>query len=338
MNFGHHSKRLVLVALIVSCVVAVVWWKSTERELHASPLEKITIALPTQPSTGPMFIAIEQGFFKNHGLEVVNQVHDVGAQGLKSVLENKADMVIVADTPFMFKVMSGENISIISSIANSRKAAAIVARKDRGISSVSQLKGKTVGVSLGTNMQFFLDVMLVAHGVASSDIHVVNVKPAELVKALESGQVDAVVAWHPFLSQLQQKMPNEIGVFFGEDLFSFRFNLVAKQDYIQTHALTLQKVVAALNEANQFIDQHPDRARKIVGQYIKMDEQTLEKIFDPADFELQLDQALLLSLDDQSRWAIKNGLAKNTVVPDYLKYIYLTALQKEKPEAVTLIH
>ena len=148
-----------------------------------------------------------------------------------------------------------EQISIIGTIANSRKTAAIVARKDRGISTVSLLAGKTVGVSLGTNMQFLLDVMLVAHGVSSSDVTIINLKPAEIVNALESGRVDAVVAWHPFLSQLQQKMPNETNIFFGEDLFSFRFNLVAKQDYIRAHALTLQKVIAALDEANQFIDQ-----------------------------------------------------------------------------------
>lgn len=338
MNFAHHSLRLALAGLVISLVVAVVWWKATETEVYTGPLEKVTIALPTQPSTGPMFVAIDQGFFKKHGIEVVNQVHELGAQGLKSVLESKADMVIVADTPFMFKVMSGENISIISTIANSRKAAAIVARKDRGIFSVNQLKGKTVGVSLGTNMQFFFDVMLVAHGISSSDVNIINLKPTEIVKALESGKVDAVVAWHPFLSQLQQQMQNEIVIFFGEDLFSFRFNLVAKQDYIQAHPLTLRKVIAALDEANRFIDKYPDIARKIVGQYIKMDEATLAKIFDPADFELQLDQALLLSLDDQSRWAIKNGLAKNTVVPDYLNYIYIPALQKIKPEAVTLIH
>ena len=338
MNFLHRSKWWILAALIVSCVMATIWWKSIEKEDFAGPLEKVTIALPKLPFAGPMFIALEQGFFKNHGLEITSQTHELGSQGLTSVLENTADISIVAETPFMFKVMSGESISIIGTIANSRKATGIVVRKDRGIFSVSQLTGKTVGVALGTSMQFFLDAMLVAHGVASNSVTIVNVHPDELVESFQSGKVDAVVVWHPLLSQLQRTMPDEISVFLGEDLFSFRLNLVAKQDYIRVHGLTLQKVIAAFDEANQFIDQHPDRARKIIGQYIKMDQTMLTKIFDPGDFQLQLDQALLLSLDDQSRWAIKNGLTKNTVVPNYLQYIYLDAMQRKKPEAVTIIH
>jgi len=47
---------------------------------------------------------------------------------------------------------------------------------------------------------------------------------------------------------------------------------------------------------------------------------------------------MLITMRDQSRWAIKNNLTDATEVPNYLDYIYLDALEEVKPEAVGIIH
>lgn len=323
----------------VGGLVGIAVWLSASRPASIPvALEKITIAIPTQPSAGPMFVALAQGLFKKHGLDVTNQVHAIGMQGLESVLENKADLVTVADTPFVFKVMNGEKIAIVCAIASSRRATAIVARTDRGISHIPDLAGKTIGLTNGTNMQFLVDVTLLANGIPATAVKIVNLKPDEIVDALQSGRVDAVPAWHPYLSVLQQKMGAGVVSLYGDDLFRFRFNLVGRQDYIATHPTTVRKVVAALSEAMQFIRNDPAAAKQIVGKFIHMDKGMLDKVFDPTDFELKLDQSLLLALDDQTRWAIKNHLVKGTAVPNYLNYIYFDALQDVKPDAVTMIH
>lgn len=323
----------------VCALVGIALWVSASRPGSLPvALEKITIALPTQPSAGPMFVALAQGLFRKHGLDVTSQVHELGMGGLNSVLENKADLVAVADTPIMFKVMKGEKIAIVCSIANSRRVTAIVARKDRGISNIRDLAGKTIGLTMGSNMQFLVDMTLLANNIPVTAVTTVNLKPDEIVDALQSGRVDAVPAWHPYLAVLQQKMGAGVVSLYGDDMYRFRFNLVGRQDYVATHPATVRKVVAALSEAMQFIRNDPAAAKEIVGKFIHMDKAMLDKVFDPADFELKLDQSLLLALDDQTRWAIKNGLVEGDVVPNYLDYIYFDALQDVKPDAVTMIH
>jgi hypothetical protein len=47
---------------------------------------------------------------------------------------------------------------------------------------------------------------------------------------------------------------------------------------------------------------------------------------------------LLITLEDEARWAIKNNLTSATEVPNYLDYIYFDALDEVKPEAVGIIH
>lgn len=307
------------------------------RLMASIEIEKVTIALPRQASTAPMFVAIERGFFRDQGLHVVHQQHELGAQGLKSLLNHQADLTVVADTPFMFKVMSGEQIAIICAISTGRRAAAIVVAPGKGINSLADLAGHRIGLPLGTNMQFLLSLMLLQNGIPESSVKRVDLAPEQIVTALRSGQVDAVTAWQSNLAQLQESAPSGTKFYVNEQLFRYRFHLVARRDYLQHHAQAVKKVVAALAAATQFMAQQPTTARNITGRYMGVDLNTLKRIYDPADFGLRLDQAMLIALDDQSRWAIRNGLVTRTTVPDYTEYIYFDALQEVDPIAITTI-
>ena len=64
----------------------------------------------------------------------------------------------------------------------------------------------------------------------------------------------------------------------------------------------------------------------------------MEKLFDPEDYFLSLDQAMLLALDDQTRWAMQQGLVKTTAVPNYLNFIRHKALSAVMPGAVKIVH
>jgi hypothetical protein len=55
------------------------------------------------------------------------------------------------------------------------------------------------------------------------------------------------------------------------------------------------------------------------------------------NFELFLDQGLLLVMEDQARWMIQNRLTEQTKVPNYLDYIDPGPLLKADPKAVRLV-
>jgi len=44
-----------------------------------------------------------------------------------------------------------------------------------------------------------------------------------------------------------------------------------------------------------------------------------------------------LSVEREANWAIKDDLVNATKVPNYLNFIYFDALEKVKPEAVTVV-
>ncbi len=53
-------------------------------------------------------------------------------------------------------------------------------------------------------------------------------------------------------------------------------------------------------------------------------------------YHVSLDQTLLITLEDETRWAMKNKLTDKTAMPNYADYIHVDSLMAVKPEAVKL--
>lgn len=60
-------------------------------------------------------------------------------------------------------------------------------------------------------------------------------------------------------------------------------------------------------------------------------------VWDKNQFSLSLDQSLILAMEDEARWMIKNNLTNEKNVPNFLDYIYEDGLKAVKPEAENVI-
>jgi NitT/TauT family transport system substrate-binding protein len=326
------------VAVILG-MVAAAWIYSgliTPRQ-PAGPPEQLTIAVnPTYIGYALVLIAAANGYFKAEGLDVTLRPHTTGRAALDAALAAQADLATVADTPFMFAVMKGQPVSIVATISVVTGDHGLIARKDRGIATPADLKGKRIGVSLGTSGHFLLDVLLTAHKIQSRQVLITNLKPQELVDGLLSGKVDAVSTWDPYLAELKKAL-GENGLVYGDGGFQVSFNVAARQDFIQRHPEAMKKLTRALLRAETFAAQRPEDARTITARATKTDHAAVSAAWPNYRLQVKLDQGLLTLLEDQSRWAIKNGYVDKTEVPNYLNFIYPDALAAVKPDVVTII-
>jgi NitT/TauT family transport system substrate-binding protein len=64
----------------------------------------------------------------------------------------------------------------------------------------------------------------------------------------------------------------------------------------------------------------------------------MAEMFDPEDYTVSLDQAMLLALDDQTRWAMQKGLVRTRPMPNYLHAMKYQNLETVLPSAVTIVH
>jgi ABC-type nitrate/sulfonate/bicarbonate transport system substrate-binding protein len=339
-SFQKHGAGLRLATVAVFAGTSVVAWLLISHFIHPfsnRPLSPIAIAVPTLVSSGAVYVAIDQGMFEKHGLQVTVQPFAMGKLAMAAVKRGDANLSVMADTAFMFSVMRGEGFAVLGTLFASRRNMAVVARSESDIHTAKDLVGKTVATVASTNNQFFLDALLLANGVERSSVNIVFLKPDELVPQLQSGKIDAATLWHPNFFQAQQALGGHATRIYGDDVFVFRFLLGGKADYLNAHPIEMQEILASIDDANRFIREQPIKAKSIIGKAMGLNESILASDFNPTDYTLSLDQTLLLALDDQTRWAMKRGLAPEKALPNYLDLMQAAPLEAVRIDAVRLI-
>jgi len=326
-----------LVIFVLTAITLIVLTFTGCQQKPADPPQKITIAHSTAGNAIIMTVALMKDYLKEEGLDVTPQPHGFGKLALQSVIEGKADIATVGDTPIVFAIMGGKKITVLAAIQNSDKNEAIVARQDSGIARPSDLKGKKIGLTLGTTGHFFANSFLLAHGMDINQVKIIDLKPEEMAAALATGKVDAVSVWNPTLIQLKNKLGSKGIIFFGESLYTENFCVVAGQDYVKKNPAAIKKVLRALIKAEAFVQQHPEESRRLVAEFLKADKGILDEIWGIFTYRVALDQALLVNFEDQTRWTIKHQLVARRDMPNYLDFIYIDGLEAVKPEAVRII-
>ena len=108
------------------------------------------------------------------------------------------------------------------------------------------------------------------------------------------------------------------------------------QDFVQRSPQTIARFLRALIQAEDFLAKHPAQAQNIIAAAIKVDQELVRQVWDAFSYQVSLSQNLLITLEDETRWAMKNKLTDQTVMPNYLSYIYVDGLKSVKPGAVRM--
>ncbi|MFO7460478.1 MAG: NrtA/SsuA/CpmA family ABC transporter substrate-binding protein, partial [Desulfatiglandales bacterium] len=171
---------------------------SGEGERH-SPKEHVNtvIAVTPWPASAGLYVAQEKGYFKDEGLDVAFHSYISGHLGLDAAISGKAHFVTVGDTPIARAVIEGKPVAVVATLCEINRAVLIVARKDRGILSPEDLRGKRIGVVVGTTADFFLNIFLTTSYIPRTEVRIVGLETEEVVNALARGEVDAVSTWFP---------------------------------------------------------------------------------------------------------------------------------------------
>lgn len=298
--------------------------------------QKVTIALVNQPQSTLILVALKKGYFSDEGLDVQVPPQANGKLALQSMVEGKADFATVAETPIMFSILRGERIFVIANIETSTENDAILARVDAGITMPSHLKGKRIGFIPGTTLDFFLDSFLTAQGLTRQEVTPVPLKSEEMLDALLAKKVDAVAAWNYPLTQIKRRLGTQAVIFYDRQIYTEHFNIAAMQDFVRQNPQTVTALLRGLVRAEAFVASHSNEAQDMVAEAIKVDKDLVKEVWDVMSYQVRLDQNLTITLEDETRWAMKNKLTDQAVIPNYLSYIYVDGLKAVKPGVVRM--
>ncbi len=195
------------------------------------------------------------------------------------------------------------------------------------------LRGRRIGVSMGTTSEYFVDLLLAYYGIPKKEVRVVPLNQENMASALARDEIDAAVSWNPHAA-LQEKALGDNAVSLSNDsLYKIWWSIVAGQEYVKTHPGTVEKLLRAFVRAADYTKSEPEKAAALVERYVGPRTQPLADF----DFEIQLGQALLLELEDQARWAIRTKQSKSDAVPNFLPLMYTRGIEAVAPGTVMLM-
>jgi NitT/TauT family transport system substrate-binding protein len=155
-------------------------------------------------------VGIEKGWFEEIGVDVKFEWFDYVAS-MDAYAAGQLDAVCMTNGDALVTGATGRRsvMAIINDFSNGNDM--IVARP--GITSISQLAGRKVGVEVGFVGHLLLLRALEKSGLTEEDIELVNVRTNETPMVLASGEVDAIVAWQPSSSQSLQMSPGATAIY-----------------------------------------------------------------------------------------------------------------------------
>jgi len=334
-------RRFALAFAVVVLIVAGVasslfylkpWGESTGK------IESITVSYSPFESVTLFWIAEEQNFFSQNGLNVTSSRYDTGAGALNGILSGEADIAVgTNEFPLTVRALNQERILTVGSISKS-EFIYLVGRKDRGIEAVSDLEGKRVGTTFGTIAHFYLGRFLNLNSLNIQDVTLVDLKtPMEWVNAVVNGSIDAVATAQPYANSAKDGLGASAVVWSVQSSQPLYTQAIATDEWITKNPELVTRFLKSLLQAEEFAVNHPAEAKAIVKKQMNFTDAYMETVWGQNQFSLSLEQSMILAMEDEARWLIRENLTNATVIPNFLSYIYLDGLDSVKPEAVNII-
>jgi sulfonate transport system substrate-binding protein len=136
---------------------------------------------------------------------------------------------------------------------------ALVTRKDSGISTIEDLKGRSVAVTRGTDPHIFLLRALDSKGLSESDIRPVLLQHPDGYQALASKQVDAWAGLDPHMAKAQ--IESGAVLFYRNPSFNTYGVLNVREGFAKQYPELVTRVLAVYERARAHALANPDELR-----------------------------------------------------------------------------
>ena len=309
---------------------------SCSRGDYSGKVETVTIGTTPIELNALIYVADEQKFFTNNGVQVVFKDYDTGVAAVNGLLKGEVDIALTTEFVIVGKSLQKQDVLDLATTDKSMLFY-IIARADRGINSTADLRGKRIAVPRQTITEFYLGRMLELNGMRIQQVTMVDTKASDPAGTIAGGDVDAVVTWEPYVTQIRQQMGNGVitwPVQSGQVSF---WSVASTPGWIKQHPDLVRQFLKSLAQAEEYIIHHPVEAKKILQKRLKLDDTYIATVWSQNQFSLSLDQSLIAAMEDEARWMIKNNLTSEKQIPDFVNYIYVDGLKTVKPGAVKII-
>jgi NitT/TauT family transport system substrate-binding protein/sulfonate transport system substrate-binding protein len=198
------------------------------------------------------------------GIEVKWAEFAAGPQLLEALNAGAIDFGHAADAPSVFAQSSGSRAVYLAAEQPYPRGIGVLVKQDGPLQSLRDLKGRKVAIGRGWNVQYLLVRALEEAGLSYDDIvpaYVTNAADARA--AFESGRVDAVGLWDPFLAGAEINSPTRV-LRNGDGLSNNRTFYLSTPDFLQANSAVLRRFFAELKKTDAWANGHPQEVADLL--------------------------------------------------------------------------
>ncbi|MGJ5208244.1 aliphatic sulfonate ABC transporter substrate-binding protein [Bradyrhizobium sp. HKCCYLR20261] len=183
----------------------------------------------------------------------------------------------VADTVPVFAQAAGAKLAYVAEEAASPSAQAILVATASPVKTLADLKGKKIAVTKGAGSHYLLLSALAKAGLSFKDITPAYLPPADGRTAFVSNNVDAWVAWDPFLTSTIRQSGARVLADGSDGLASYKRYYLASADYAAKHGDALNVIYGKLVETGKWVKANPAAAAGQLAALWGIDAATVEE-------------------------------------------------------------
>ncbi len=274
--------RRIAVVLMAVIVGAAIWGTAAQAGETNAPLTKLNFGAPTTPPNLvhiTPWVAKEQGFFVEEGLDVEITTFEGGVYVIRNVVSGSLDAGAGAGAAAIISAAKKAGIKAIYAPAP-RFSSTLTVRSN--IKTLQDLKGKKFGVQeIGGFADVLSRMVLQKAGIKPDEVTFVPIASAD-VPPLLAGQIDTAVLHVDQLMLARQKDPSfhPLVKFWELDPNQLFLIVVAPEKKLAAEPAKYQALVRALVKANRFIYANKARTVEIAVKYAKIPRDVVEEAYD----------------------------------------------------------
>lgn len=214
-------------------------------------------------------ILTQENYFSNIGVKVNAVTYSAGTDINNAIVSGDVDVASFGSSPIALGIANGIDYKVIyAPYIQGGNIEALVVKKDQKISSVADLKGKTIAAPFGTTSHYALLSALKLAGLSPEDVKLLDMGGQDIVAAWTRGDIDAAYIWSPALDEclkdgniiINDGQLAEQGVLIPE-------LGVAKTEFAKKYPTLVSQYVKTLIDVYGLVQDNPEKAAQDVAAW-----------------------------------------------------------------------
>lgn len=307
---------LVISFLIAAALGIAVGWRILEQAREASSSANVPSAnshsevrIGTFSSAidyAPFIVAREKGWIAAELQRVGSTSHFTQFETIAAINEalasNQLDVIFEAEPPVIVGRAAGIDLQIIGISCTLRQE--IITRKNEGIDSVAELKGRSIAVLAGTSSHYGILNSLSEAKLASTDVRILDLTPPDAKAAFSKADVDAWAVWPPWVEQ--ELLAGTAKIIPGSTTV-IQSLMVARSEFATVNPDATAAISTAIRQAKQWMVANPKDAQALVATSLKIPEDVVALAWPKHDWTATLNSEVTSDIQAKANFLLKSG-------------------------------